>query len=64
MGNAVYSLDVADGLLEEAGLDGEILFQILDYQQVLRIIFCAVEAIEGVSAVFHFFCHIKAPPHW
>ena len=61
--DAVNGLHMADGLLKEAGLDGEILFQILDNQQILGILFCAVEAVERVSAILDFFRHIKAPPH-
>ena len=62
---AVDSLDVADGHLEEARLDGEILFQILDNQQVLRVFFSAVKPGSQECVVDFVFriCHIKAPPH-
>ena len=64
-GRAVNRLDVADGHFEEAGLDGEVFFQILDDQQVLRIVFSAIETgrEEIIMDVRFYFCHIKAPPH-
>ena len=64
-GRAVNRLDVADGHFEEAGLDGEVFFQVLDDQQVLRIVFSAIETgrEEIIMDVRFYFCHIKAPPH-
>jgi fused signal recognition particle receptor len=46
-GDAVNSLYMANGLLKEAGLDGEVFFQILNDQQVLLVLFSAVEAIDA-----------------
>jgi len=62
--NVVDGLDVADGHLEQARLDREILLEILDDQQVLRVLFGVGEAGRGVlvmDARFYIF-HFKAPP--
>ena len=37
-GDAVHGLHITDGLVEHAALDGEVLLQVLDLEDVLRVV--------------------------
>ena len=37
-GNAVHSLNIAHSLGQQAALDGEILFEVVDHQNILRVV--------------------------